>query len=424
MPEPETMRVSAQTARRFVLGRQGLWPGRRWTGKVGTRAAMTAMEHLQLDPLVIVARSHDLALHSRVVGYRPEFLHTLTYDERLFFDWGGWLAVRPMAELPYWRTLMHRHRERPKIHGYIELHGDAIAAMRVLLHERGTLSNRDFKAADRRAVVSYRGTKDSSLALYYLWLIGEAMTHHRDGFERVYAPTEAVAPLDLVYDADPAETDLFVTRKAIAAAGIAKVGLLSALLARRISNAERQDIERTLVESGAVVAVEVDDWPGRRFIPGDGVGELNDIASGCVPKAWTPVETTTEEEVTLLSPLDPAIERQRANALFGFEYVWEIYKRPQDVVFGRYTMPIVFGDGLAGRTDLRIDRKSKTLIVNGVWLEDTTLARSPEFRDALRAGIQRMTRFLETDLVDATTVADARVRRALTSLNPRRPRKP
>ena len=111
---PQVLSVSAQTARRFVLGRQGLWPGRRWKGKTGTRAAMIACEHLQLDPLVIVARSHDLALHSRVVGYRPEFFDTLTYGDRLFFDWGGWLAVRPMAELPYWRTLMHRQRERTK----------------------------------------------------------------------------------------------------------------------------------------------------------------------------------------------------------------------------------------------------------------------------------------------------------------------
>src|SRR5471032_2004238 len=99
MTGPRTvLAVSAQTARRFVLGRQGLWPGRRWKGKTGTRPAMIACEHLHLDPLVIVARSHDLALHSRVVGYRPEFFDTLTYGDRLFFDWGGWLAVRPMAE--------------------------------------------------------------------------------------------------------------------------------------------------------------------------------------------------------------------------------------------------------------------------------------------------------------------------------------
>jgi len=28
--------ISQQTARRFVLGKQGIWPGRRWKGKKGT----------------------------------------------------------------------------------------------------------------------------------------------------------------------------------------------------------------------------------------------------------------------------------------------------------------------------------------------------------------------------------------------------
>ena len=44
------IQVSRQTARRFVLGKQGLWPGRRWAGKDGARAAAIATEHLQLDP--------------------------------------------------------------------------------------------------------------------------------------------------------------------------------------------------------------------------------------------------------------------------------------------------------------------------------------------------------------------------------------
>jgi uncharacterized protein YcaQ len=80
--------LSRVAARRFILGRQGLWPGRRWKGKRG-----------QLDPLQIVARSQDLALHSRVIDYSPGMWERF-YEERKFFDWGDWLAVRPMDELP------------------------------------------------------------------------------------------------------------------------------------------------------------------------------------------------------------------------------------------------------------------------------------------------------------------------------------
>src|SRR5579864_812359 len=36
------------TARRFVLGRQGLWPGRRWAGQEGTAQALRTIEEVQM----------------------------------------------------------------------------------------------------------------------------------------------------------------------------------------------------------------------------------------------------------------------------------------------------------------------------------------------------------------------------------------
>ena len=52
--------IDIDIARRFILGKQGLWPGRRWRGIEGTEQAMRDMEYLQLDPLQIIARSHDI----------------------------------------------------------------------------------------------------------------------------------------------------------------------------------------------------------------------------------------------------------------------------------------------------------------------------------------------------------------------------
>ncbi|MCB0051724.1 MAG: hypothetical protein KDE24_19510, partial [Caldilinea sp.] len=103
--------IDLTTARRFILGKQGLWPGRRWRGEAGTAQAMRAMEYLQLDPLQTLARSQDIALHSRVLDYIPGLWEEVTYRQRKFFDWGGWLAVRPMEELPHWRVVMRRERD-------------------------------------------------------------------------------------------------------------------------------------------------------------------------------------------------------------------------------------------------------------------------------------------------------------------------
>jgi uncharacterized protein len=100
--------IDIETARRFVLGKQGLWPGRRWRGVKGTQQAMRAMEYLQLDPLQIIARSQDIALHSRVLDYTPDRWQDVTYRQGKFFDWGGWLAVRPMHAKAISEPLLRR----------------------------------------------------------------------------------------------------------------------------------------------------------------------------------------------------------------------------------------------------------------------------------------------------------------------------
>src|SRR3954468_7244899 len=132
--------IDSDIARRFILGKQGLWPGRRGRGSAGTARAMRAMEYLQLDPLQMVARSQDIALHSRVLDYTPGLWEDVTYQQRKFFDWGGWLAARPMDELPYWRVVMRRERDGgpdvdKRIHKMGIEHADAVAEMRTILKE-------------------------------------------------------------------------------------------------------------------------------------------------------------------------------------------------------------------------------------------------------------------------------------------------
>ena len=126
--------------------------------------------------------------------------------------------------------------------------------------------------------------------------------------------------------------------------------------------------------------------------------------------------TTTDDEAVLLSPLDPGRHHHgRAKALFGVDYVWEIYKRPADVVFGRFTMPIVWGDRIVGRIDLKHDRPARTLVVNGLWFERPAEGREPQVRAALQLALGRLKALLEADRVDATAVTEADLRRLLTA---------
>ncbi len=408
--------IDIDTARRFILGKQGLWPGRRWRGIEGTEQAMRAMEYLQLDPLQIIARSHDIKLHSRVLDYVPGQWEEVTYQQRKFFDWGGWLAVRPMDELPHWRVVMRREREGPsRLHDMASEHAEAIVEMRVILRERGTVSNRDFKMATRTRTESYRGRKDSALALYYLWRTGEVMTHHRENFERVYALTETVAPAQLIHESDKAEADRFLIKKDVAFSGLSRVSRTQDSYHRGVPFDEIKSLLDALLASGDLIEVRVEGWKHVHYALGSDTGLLRDLSAGRVPQAWTPLETNTTDEVVFLAPLDPVSARGRAKILFGFDYVWEVYKPEHKRQFGYYTLPILWGERLVGRFDSKLDRTTGTYIVLGLWLEDEALGQDEAFAEALARGFARFVAFLGAGTLDAQAIQEPLLRRYVRS---------
>jgi uncharacterized protein YcaQ len=309
--------INLETARRFILGKQGLWPGRRGLGIEGTEQAMRAMEYLQLDPLHILARSQDIALHSRVLDYTPGLWEDLAYRQRKFFDWGGWLAVRPMDELPHWRVVMRRERDGDygdsRIRHMAADHAEAIDEMRAILRERGTVSNRDFEMASRTRTHSYRGRKDSALALYYLWRTGEVMTHHRENFERVYTLTETVAPAYLIRESDEADADRFSLRKEVSFFGLSLLSRTSdAFHGRGEPDRAAKKLLTAMLADGDLIEVQVEGWKRVQYA----LGSDAEVSAGRVPQAWTPLETTTTQEVVFLAPLDHVSARASQRSLW------------------------------------------------------------------------------------------------------------
>ena len=130
------------------------------------------------------------------------------------------------------------------------------------------------------------------------------------------------------------------------------------------------------------------------------------------PRAGRRSDPTTTDEATFLSPLDPVSARGRAKPLFGFDYVWEVYKPVAKRKFGYYTMPILWGDRLVGRFDPKLDRTTGTLVILGLWLEDDALAKDAAFADALAAGMQRFMTLLGVVRIDVTAVPQTALRRS------------
>ncbi len=407
--------IPIQVARRYVLGRQGLWPGRRWRGLDGTERAMRAIEHLQLDPLVVVARAHDLMLHSRVIDYRPDGWAVLTYGQRKFFDWGGWLAVRPMDELPYWRVLMRRELDQPNWIEFRREHGAAIDEMRTILRERGEVANRDFAMGARTRVDHYRGRKDSALALHYLWRIGDVMVSRRERFERVYALTENVAPAEFRREHDPAEADDYLLMKTVAADGLTPIRTVGNSLRRPVPPTELAAWRQRKIAAGQLIDVRVEGWRAPQVALAEDASSIETLASGGIPAGWRPLDATTDVEAAFLSPLDPVSARGRARLLFDFDYVWEVYKPAHLRRWGYYTLPVLWGDRLVGRFDSKLDRANGTLVINGLWLDDGSLAADDGFGEAFGRGMSRFARFLDAGRVDARAVMPRALRRRLSS---------
>jgi uncharacterized protein YcaQ len=403
IPEP--------VARRFILGRQGLWPGRRWAGRSGTEQAMRAVEHLQLDPLNITARSQDLMLHARVADYAPESWQQPTYDERKFFDWGGWLAVRPMEELPYFRHYMVEAAQEPQHTDWAKAHAALLAEMRAVVREEGPVSNRDFAMASRNRVNSYRGRKDSALALYHLWRTGEVMIHGRERFERSYDLTERIAPAELICEAPAHEAERFMMLKRVAFEGLHDRGGSAFPIPGAYRVGEVRELLDELTHDGLLVAVQVEGRRGKQHLLATDLPLLEALLSGRVPEAWQPVGLTTSDAVTFLAPLDPVSARGRAAKVFGFDYVWEVYKPVDKRKWGYYVLPILWGDALVARADLKLDRSTNTLQVLGFWLEEPATGKDAAFATALGRGFANLRRFLAAERLDVSAIRPVALRK-------------
>jgi uncharacterized protein YcaQ len=108
---------------------------------------------------------------------------------------------------------------------------------------------------------------------------------------------------------------------------------------------------------------------------------------------------------TLLSPFDSLIwDRSRTERLFGFTYRIEIYTPATERRYGYYVLPVLLGDQLVGRLDLKADRQLGALRVlaahaeHGVDLDEAAVAIASE--------LETMSSWLGTDDIVVTDRGD------------------
>lgn len=343
---------------------------------------------VQYDPLRPLGCNHDLVLQARVPGYRVGDWQSHAYGRRGALDaWDKQASLVRMRDYPL-RRVHHRWLGERWRTGVLDAHPAATAAVLDELRERGPLASTDFEHQVHVEAWegSWYGPKLTKRVLRALWHTGRVATHHRRAGKHVYDLVERVVPEELLAaPAPPEEESLrFLIELRHRAVGLLRPNASWEVWSLPLPAAERHRVTADLVAEGALVPVEVD---GVRFHAHPDA--LAALAS----------EPARDDEVRFLAPLDQLLwDRTAVRHLFGFDYVWEVYKPERERRWGYYVLPVVRGDRFVGRLDARLAGGSggAVLELKRWWWEDGAPA-DPGALPALERAFARFLHYLGAD---------------------------
>ncbi|MTD13732.1 winged helix-turn-helix domain-containing protein [Nakamurella sp. YIM 132087] len=394
--------MSAAAARRIAVAAQQLdgakAPARIDRGTV--RRTVERLGLLQIDSVNVLSRAHRLPLLARLGPYPVEFLEESVWTTRpqrrtLIETWAHEASMVPVDLHPMLRW-ERRHWSSKNAAGMRAKHPGLLENVLAVVTERGPSTAGQIEEVLTTGVKGKPGwwewsqAKQACEALFSAGLLGTA---YRRGFERHYDLLERVLPPSLleVSVPDPAQAHRVLVERAARAHGIGTVKDLADYY--RMSVAATTAAVTSLAADGILEPVQV---PGWRSV------------------AWVHAEARRPRTVqgsALLCPFDPLVwERQRTERLFGMRYRIEIYTPAPQREYGYYVFPLLAGDELVGRFDLKADRATGRLLVQASWLEPgadpataaTTAARElrrmadwlelPEIEVVERGNLHRETR--------------------------------
>ncbi|MGO8949318.1 MAG: DNA glycosylase AlkZ-like family protein, partial [Ktedonobacterales bacterium] len=315
----------------------------------------------------------------------------------------------PIEELPYFRVVMARKQHEARHVQFAEEHAEAVETVRQAIASQGPQSAADFaEAPTRKSSNTFRSGKVANQALYYLWLTGETLTSHRQGLERIFDLRERLVPARFNVAATADEADAFFALKVWQRGGLLSAqqwrSWFAGTIARSVGSAEAAARLEALLSEGKIARVFVEEEPEAPYLLlSEDLPLLEQLHAGRLPQDWQPLETTTDEEMTFLAPLEIVSTRGRALPLFDFDYLWEVYKPAEQRRWGYYTLPILYKERLVARTDLKLERTTNTLVVKGFWLEHHAVI-TDEFVIALARAFERFMRFTEAKELDCAVL--------------------
>lgn len=359
--------LSLAEARRLALTAQGFGrrPAKPTIGDV--RKLTSKILAIQLDSVNVLVRSHYLPAYSRLGPYPMEAIDSLAYTRRELFEcWGHATCLMPVRLYPLLRYRMIAKRAAiPWTPGPSAPDGAYLEEVYNEVADRGPLAARDLSSARPRKS-TWWGWDDSKLALEGLLDCGFLAVAGRRGFTRVYDLVERVIPREILEAPAPEPEEaqkqlICLSAKALGVATARQLGGYLGLHSHRIRVRGPDGkwprpiwprLVTELVEERRLVRVAVEGWSAPGYM---------------VPGARVPPSL---HERALLSPFD-SFMRGCAELCCDFTnpVAQQLYVPAERRVYGYYVLPFLLGDTLVGRCDLKADRKRRTLMVQGAFVE-------------------------------------------------------
>ena len=387
-----TILLSNAEARRIFLARQGLSaPPGRLLGKEGLLQLIHDIGFVQVDSIATVERAHHQILFSRNQTYRREHLtELLEEDGDLFEHWTHDASIIPSTFFRYWKHRFRR-KEASILERWSKWQGEGFDRAFEETYERiaagGAVLSRELKSDDHKSG-GWWNWHPNKTALEFLWHTGKLCIARRENFQKVYDLTERVVP---PHHHEPAvEHDVFVDwacRSALTRLGFATHGEIAAFWALVTPEEAKTWVEQHRDELRPVSIETADGGKPRISYAFDGFPDnLGDIPE---PPA----------RLRVLSPFDPLIrDRNRTERLFGYFYRIEVFVPEPKRQYGYYVFPLLEGDRLVGRIDMKADRKAGTLDVKRLWWEPKVRASAGRL-EKLEAELARLAKFTGVESV-------------------------
>ena len=321
---------------------------------------------LQIDTINVLDRAHYLTVWSRFGPYSRATLDRMIYGRRLMFEyWAHAACFVPAGDLAAWRRAMLEYRvHHTGWQAWLRKNPKLVEATEAAIRERGPLANSDFKQK-RPGGSGWWSWKPVTHALHYLWMSGRSLVHSRQHFQKRYDLPERLLPqFASTAPLSAAEFERWHMRRSLRAMGAASFAdLHSYLTFPRTPATRRRAVLAAMVRAGEVAEIQIEGERAPWFALREDLPALERAARR---RAGSPPSRGT----TLLSPFDSFLwHRERTRALFGFDYVIEVYVPGHKRVHGYYSLPILHEGRLIGRLDAKNHRTRKRLEVRHVHFE-------------------------------------------------------